>query len=416
MPFTAWSILDEWLKKIMKTDHQYLLTIDLGKETSVAILGKKDGTIVKGPWKFSHCFDDYQNLIKGLNPKEVLVGFEATGHWWLSLYEFLAQKGFEQVLLNPLQVKSFRDSGIRGSKTDKLDAQLIFKILLYSDRPLILERYPEKIIELRNLCRLRHKLSQQKTMATNKLISILDIVFPEYSKILSPKSLASLNLLKKCPLPEKIAILPLPRLTKILSQGSKGKGKPTHWAKRLKEEAGQSIGIKIGLNTFSLEMKIIIHRINQTVKQIKLLDRQIEKIFSEIPEKKYLLSIPGINKILGATILAEIGDISKFVSKDGADKIVALAGLDGRTRESGKSAGQVKVSKRGSTDLRWALWQAALVAARFDPMFKHIYLKHKRKNKHHYVCISYVAKKLARVVYSVLANRKLYQPVLPVNH
>ena len=203
----------------MKTNHQYLLTIDLGKETSIALLGRKDETILRGPWKFSHCFAHYQELIKGLNPQEVLVGFEATGHYWLPLYEFLARKGFEQVLLNPLQVKSFRDSGIRGSKTDKLDAKLIFKILLYSDRPLILERYPEKIIELRNLCRLRHKLAQQKTTSTNKLISILDMVFPEYQRILSPKRLASLNLLKKYPFPEEIATLPLPRLTKILSQG-----------------------------------------------------------------------------------------------------------------------------------------------------------------------------------------------------
>jgi len=400
----------------MKTNHQYLLTIDLGKETSIAILGRKDGTILRGPWKFSHCFDDYQNLIKGLNPKEVLVGFEATGHYWLSLYEFLAQKGFEQVLLNPLEVKSFRDSGIRGSKTDKLDAKLIFKILLYSDRPLILERYPEKIIELRNLCRLRHKLSQQKTTSTNKLISILDMVFPEYQRILSPKRLASLNLLKRCSSPEKIATLSLPKLTKILSQGSKGKGRPEDWAKKLKKEAGQSIGIKIGLNTFSLEMKIIIQRINQTVKQIKLLDKEIKKIFSELPEKKYLCSIPGINEILGAMILAEIGNISKFIAKDGADKLVALAGLDGRIKESGKSAGKVKISKRGSPDLRWALWQAATVAARSDSIFKEIYLKHRRKNKHHYVCISYVAKKLARVVYSVLANKKPYQPALSPNH
>ena len=394
--------------------HQYILTCDIGKEVSVAFLGKRDGTSLRDYWKFSHCLDDYQRLIKGLNPKQTLVGFEATGHYWLSLYEFLSKKGFEVVVLNPLQIKSFRDSGIRGSKTDKLDAKLIFKFLLYSDKPLALGTYPEKIVELRNLCRLRHKLSQQKTLLTNKLISILDIVFPEYQRILSPKSLASLALLRKYPLPDKIAALPLPRLTQILNKGCKGKGKPEEWAKGLKEKASQTIGSKLGLNTFSLEMKIIIQRINQTAKQIKQLDREIKRIFTQLPESKLLLTIPGISNILGATILAEIGDINRFRAKNGADKIVALAGLDGKVKESGKSAGKTKMSKRGSTNLRWALWQAATVALRRDPSLKEVYLKQKAKHKHYYVCVGYVAKKLARIIYSVLTNKSSYQPFHPV--
>jgi transposase len=394
----------------MLVNHLYLLTCGIGKEVSVAFLGKKDGTCLKECWKFSHCFDDYQKLIKGLNPQQTLVAFEATGHYWLALYEFLIKKGFEVVVLNPLQVKSFRDSGIRGSKTDKLDAKLIFNLLLYSDKPLALGTYSEKIIELRNLCRMRHKLSQQKTLLTNKLISILDIVFPEYQKVLSPKSLASLSLLKKYPSPDKIASLSLPKLTQILNKGCKGRGKPEKWAKGLKEKASQTIGSKLGLNTFSLEMKIIIQRINQTAKQIKLLNKEIKRIFTQLPESKVLLTIPGVSDILGATILAEIGDINRFRAKNGADKIVALAGLDGKVKESGKSAGKTKMSKRGSTNLRWALWQAATVALRCDPSLKEVYLKQKAKHKHYYVCVSHVAKKLARIVYSVLVNKSSYQP------
>jgi transposase len=394
----------------MLANHLYLLTCDIGKEVSVAFLGKRDGTCLKDCWKFSHCLSDYQKLIKGLNPKQTLVGFEATGHYWLSLYEFLLKRGFEVVVLNPLQVRSFRDSGIRGSKTDKLDARLIFNLLLYSDKPLALGTYSEKIIELRNLCRLRHKLSQQKTLLTNKLISILDIIFPEYQKVLSPKSLASLSLLRKYPSPDKITSLSLSKLTQILNKGCKEKGKPEEWAKGLKEKVRLLVQ-NLGLNTFSLEMKIIIQRINQTAKQIKLLNREIKKIFSQLPESKLLLTIPGVSDILGATILSEIGEINRFRAKNGADKIVALAGLDGKVKESGKSAGKTKMSKRGSPNLRWALWQAATVALRCDPCLKEVYLlKQRAKHKHYYVCVSHLAKKLARIVYSVLMNKSSYQP------
>lgn len=394
----------------MYINHENILACDLGKEKSVAVIGKKDGTHNNSFRQFSHSPQGYRHLIRGLDPTQTLVGFEATGHYWLALYEFLARKGFQIVVLNPLEVKSYRNSGIRGSKTDKLDAKLILKTLIYSDKCFVTDSYPEKIIELRNLCRLRHKLSQQKALSTNKLISILDIVFPEYQQVLSPKSLASLNLLKKYPSPEKIATLPLPKLTKVLHQGSKGRGDSEAWAKGLKQKASQSIGAKLGMDTFALEIKIVVERINQTAQQIKLLDKEIKAIFKELPESKYLLSIPGVRDILGATILAEIGDINKFVAKNGADKVVAIAGLDGKVKESGKSPGQTKVSKRGSSELRWALWQAATVAIRHDEAMKELYQRHKNKHKHHKVCVNYVAKKLARVVYSVLANQIYYYP------
>lgn len=398
----------------MKTNHSYFLAIDLGKEVSVALLGERSGKVIKSPWKFSHCLEDYQQLIAGLNPLQTLVGFEATGHYWLPLYEFLVKRGFEIVVLNPLQVKSFRNSGIRGQKTDKIDAKLILDILLFSDRPLISARDPLKVIELRNLCRLRASLSQEKINLSNKLIGILDIVFPEYQKILSPKRAASLALLKKYSLPEEIASLPLPKLTQILKEASRRK-RAEDWAKEIKEKAEQSIGAKLGFNSFGLEIKIIVQRINQVAKQIKKLDQEIKKIFKDLPESKNLLTIPGLGQITGATILAEIGNIEKFRSKDGADKLVAFAGLDPKVKQSGKYTGHPKMSKRGSPFLRSALWQAAISAERSDSGFKHIYLQHKRKGKHHQVCLSYVAKKLARVVYSVLANNQPYHP-LPSNH
>ncbi len=398
----------------MKTNHPYLLAIDLGKESSVALLGERTGQIIKSPWRFSHCFEDYQQLIRGLNSQQTLVGFEATGHYWLSLYDFLVKRGFAIVVLNPLQVKSFRNSGIRGQKTDKIDAKLILDILLFSDKPLISERDPVKVIELRNLCRLRASLSQEKINLSNKLISILDIVFPEYQRILSPKRAASLALLKKYPLPEEIASLSLPQLTKVLKEASK-RNKAAEWAKEIQERAKQTIGAKLGLNSFGLEIKIVIQRINQVAKQIKRLDQEIKKIFSQFPEHKNLLTIPGISQVTGAAILAEIGNIGKFRSKDGADKLVAFAGLDPKVKQSGKYTGIPKMSKRGSSFLRSALWQAAISAERSDPGFKKIYLQHKQKGKHHQVCLSYVAKKLTRVVYSVLANNKPYHP-LPTSH
>jgi len=394
----------------MKIYHPYILAIDLGKRKSVALLASRKRKILKKPWTFSRSFRDYQKLVEGLNPKDVLVGFEATAHYWLALHEFLTKKGFEVVVLNPLAVKSFRDTGIRGSKTDKLDAYLILRVLLFSDHIHPLKNLTESISELKNLSRWRGELAFSRASLITKLISILDQVFPEYEKILFPKKLASLRLLKKYSTPDEIASLPLPKLTKILAQASRKKEKAEKWAKDLKMEASQTIGQRIGINAFSLEMKIVIERINQTAKQIKLMEKEIERIFSCLPESKYLKSIPGKDNITGAVILSEIGDITKYIAKDGADNIVALAGLDAKLRQSGEYSGKTKMTKRGSPYLRCALYQSARVAYRYESMFKKIYEKQRAKHKPHMVCLGYVAKKLARIAYSVLVNKKTFDP------
>ena len=54
---------------------------------------------------------------------------EATGSYWLSLYEQLHNRGMQVTVLNPLQVKAYRNEGIRGAKNDRIDALLIVKVL-----------------------------------------------------------------------------------------------------------------------------------------------------------------------------------------------------------------------------------------------------------------------------------------------
>lgn len=69
-------MLNGWIEEnTMKTNLSYLLEIDLDKEVSVALLGDRAGKLIKSPWKFSHCFEDYQRLIQGLYPQQTLVEF-----------------------------------------------------------------------------------------------------------------------------------------------------------------------------------------------------------------------------------------------------------------------------------------------------------------------------------------------------
>lgn len=67
----------------------------------------------------------------------------------------------------------------------------------------------------------------------------------------------------------------------------------------------------------------------------------------------FITTIPGIADTLGAIIIAEIGDISRFESPS---KLVAFAGLDVSVKQSGEFIGtRNKISKRGSPYLRRAM-------------------------------------------------------------
>ena len=78
-------------------------------------------------------------------------------------------------------------------------------------------------------------------------------------------------------------------------------------------------------------------------------------------------SIPGINYRMGAMIIAEIGDFSRF---DSPDKILAYAGLSPSTYQSGQLDGACShMEKRGSRYLRYALFNAAKYVCHWDPTF-----------------------------------------------
>ena len=124
-----------------------------------------------------------------------------------------------------------------------------------------------------------------------------------------------------------------------------------------------------------------------------------------------ITSIPGIGVILGATILAEIGDISLFSSPD---KLLAFAGCEPSTYQSGNftATNNASMVKHGSRYLRHALYCATDMAYLHSPSM-HDYIDRKRaQGKHFYVAMSHGIKKLVRIIFAVLSrNIEFTEPV-----
>lgn len=91
-------------------------------------------------------------------------------------------------------------------------------------------------------------------------------------------------------------------------------------------------------------------------------------------------------------------------------KLVAYAGIDASVSQSGQyEASRTTMSKRGSSHLRRALFQAAISGYRSDPVLKAFYEKKRAQGKHYYVCIGAVARKLCYIIYTILKSNKPYQ-------
>lgn len=88
-----------------------------------------------------------------------------------------------------------------------------------------------------------------------------------------------------------------------------------------------------------------------------------------------ILTIPGISYRMGAMIIAEIGDFSRF---DSPDKVLAYAGMSPSTYQSGQlDHCYFHMEKRGSRYLRYTLYNATKFVCRWNNSFE-LYLEKKR--------------------------------------
>jgi transposase len=95
--------------------------------------------------------------------------------------------------------------------------------------------------------------------------------------------------------------------------------------------------------------------------RIATIEQALTPLAEQLPAYALLRSIPGVGSTVGAILLAEIGDIGWYTK---FSQLRKLAGLDIVRVQSGQSAGQARISKTGKGLLRWALYHAAVGAAR----------------------------------------------------
>ena len=382
--------------------------IDVSKDKHDCFITNSDGEVLFNAFTIANNRDGFNQLYQKIEAvmediTKVKAGLEATGHYSYNLLGYLIDKDLTAYVINPLHTNLYRKSlSLRQTKTDKVDARTIASMLMsdvnlksYSDTSYHNE-------ELKSLTRYRFDKVKERAKLKTSVSRLVCILFPELEKLVPSIHMASVYaMLSEFPCASKIASAHLTRLANLLETFSKG-----HYGKETAITFRNAARVSVGSNmpAKSLELKHTIKLIQELDSEIEEIENEIKTIMDEINSP--ILSIPGINYRMGAMIIAEIGDFSRF---DSPNKILAYAGMSPSTYQSGQlDSSYSHMEKRGSRYLRYALFNATKFVCHWDSTFAAYLVKKRAEGKHYNVAISHAAKKLVRVIYQLGKSGQAY--------
>jgi transposase len=383
--------------------------IDVAKDKHDCFIQNSEGEVLADVFTIPNTLDGFNTLLQRIQDctaatDKIKVGIEATGHYSYNILGFLLNNGLTTYVLNPLHTNLYRKSlSLRKTKTDRVDARMIAAMLL-SD--VGLKPYTDTVYhneELKSLTRYRFDKVKERAQLKQSVSRLVCILFPELEQLVPTLHMASIYaLLEEFPGAKQISKAHLTRLKTLLNQASRGRyGRDM--AVRIRDAAKGSIGARMPAK--SLELQHTIRLIRELDTEIKDIESAIQDIMDELHSP--ITTIPGMGVRMGAMILAEVGDFSRFESPD---KLLAYAGLSPSTYQSGQLKNcYAHMEKRGSRYLRYAIFNATKYVCLWNPTFAAYLAKKRAEGKHYNVAISHAAKKLVQLIFALEKSGQPYR-------
>jgi transposase len=390
------------------------LDISKGESQVQAFLDK--GKPYRKSFKVSHTNEALDSLLhflkeveneSGMKPTVIL---ESTGHYHAPIIQFLEEQNYLYIMVNPLLSYQAKKSSLRKVKTDAIDAFHLCELYYKED----LEPYKKRgiqLLNLRNLTRQHETITGLYVQAKLQFHAILDQVFPEYKGVFGDMySKVSLNTLLEFNTSESVLQAGEGNLTDKIAELCLSRSE--RWAQeRAKKliEAAQRNPFKSTLyQSHLISLEMYIQMLLQYQEHLAKLDDQIDALAGEIEEYKIIQSIPGIGEKIAATIISEIGEIERF---NHPKKLVAFSGVDPSVHSSGKFTATInRITKRGSSRLRHALYMAVLCGIRGsrNKKLKEFYDRKREEGKPFKVAMIACTNKLIHWIYALLKRKETF--------
>ena len=408
------------LKKDVRGSVKYLLVgIDVAKEKHIAFLGTATGkTLVKG-FVFDNSRQGFAQLLTEAetirtNNKlcTVVFGLEPTANYHKPLGQYLIDHEQEVVLVSGTAVRRNREllDG-RWDKHDLKDAANVADLISqgkfqYYEHPCI------EIRELRGLLSLKRKLKRQEHGLRVRIRNnLLSQYFPEMESYYNCCERDNLAIVKNCLSPAVISGMDYDDFFKTVVSRKIGLLQHKH-LHRIWQLAGESIGCESDEGT-ACEAQVVVEQLKSTRQAIEQVEDAILKLCGSFSEYKALISIPGFGPDISSKVLAYIGDQDRF---EKASQVLKMAGFDLNASRSGKTSQDAKpvISKKGKADLRYGLYQAALVASTRTKVFKKYFEekvqgREKEKGIRTKMRVKLAAKMLV-IAWTLMKNKELFNP------
>jgi transposase len=281
------------------------------------------------------------------------VALEATTNTWAvvrAIEPFVA----EVAVGNPLAIKHIAEAHV---KTDKIDAEVLAQLLRCNYFPRVWQ--PDAAtLALRELTARRTALVGQRTAVRNRIHATLAMRLLTYTK------------------------------RDLFTRGG------LVWLRQMPLDAQARLLIDVELQ---------LHDVLEA--QIAALDQELARRGHAEPRVQLLMTLPGVDVAVAQTVLAALGDVSRF--RDG-DHAASYLGLVPKTRASADRSHHGSITKAGNSQARWMLVQAAHATVRHPGPLGHFFRKLAKK-KNYNVAIVATARKLAVIAWHLLVHNEPYR-------
>lgn len=357
------------IKKEIRGSRDYLIVgIDIAKEKHHAFFGDANGHTVLKKLVFENSQQGFEKLITHTEEKKarlslekVVFGLEPTANYHKSLGEYLVKRGYSLVMVSAnATVKNRELLDGRWDKNDMKDSANVAD-LIAQGKCLYYDHATNSIRELRSLLSLKRKLKKVEHSTRMRIRNhLIPQFFPELDSHFTSYTEGCLSIIKHSFDPREIAQIPFDDFVSLVTSRP-----PTRlqWGKlkAIWESAFHSVGCEVTRGV-RFEASMLVDSLRKTTTDMIAVDREIKRTCQAFPAYDSVMSIPGFGPTITAITMAAIGDPFRF---DNTRQVLKMAGLDLSANRSGKTsdAQLPKISKKGKSELRYGLYQAAMIAS-----------------------------------------------------
>jgi len=334
------------------------VALDIHKYYSVVAGVDREGKEILSACRVEHV--DLEDWLDKHLLRTDRVVIESTTNAW-HVYDLLKPLVAEVLVANPIKVKQIACARV---KTDKKDTFILARLLAANLVPTVWVP-PTHVRELRQLVSHRRRMAGMHTQVVNRMHSVAHRHHLNHPK------------------------------------GKSFELKNTGW------QRDESLS-RLEKMQLELDMETREH----LEKQIERMTRELGRMSHEEPwasEMLYLMQVPGCGVVTGMTILAAIGDITRFESPKA---LASYSGLTPGLEQSGVKLRGKGITKEGRRELRWVMVEVAWRAVKADPYWKKNFEELKRR-MHPNQAIVAIARHLLTMVWYLLTRHEPYSHYSP---